>query len=498
MPDDAQVAAVHAFAPGTVERRGSIRDDSNVAPVTFPSRGRMGSPAGVPTHRMARYVGKRLLPPRGPDHENDNPVRHFPLFRIHALLAIPAALFGAAGCIEGPEPRSADGASPTADAEALSDIGLVVYVVVDQLRADLLDRCDTAFTGGFARLRAEGLRFPNATFDHAQTSTSPGHGTASTVPAWAESMSRPDTFPYEGDGVNSWFPHRAELEAGASERALNGWRGAGPWPDVAVLELAREAVSELGLGGRNGADYLALALSQVDRVGHAYSPLSREQLDNLLRLDRGLGAFFAFLDGAVGEGRWIAALTADHGVLELPEARADLGLFGRRISPDERRAMVARAEAAHERGLAEAAASDGNVDAALLAARAAASTALEEDWIEDAFAWEDLIDGTPADTLQALFLHSWHPERRLGPLAHLGVAIRTGEGVLSGRYPFGTGHGSPYYHDRHVPFVLLAPGLRSGVDPTRVSVVDLAPTLAELVKVSVPEDLDGVSRLRIR
>jgi arylsulfatase A-like enzyme len=53
---------------------------------------------------------------------------------------------------------------------------LLVYVVVDQLRADLLDRYD----GGFARLRAEGHRWENATFDHAQTSTSPGHGTAAT------------------------------------------------------------------------------------------------------------------------------------------------------------------------------------------------------------------------------------------------------------------------------------------------------------------------------
>ena len=52
--------------------------------------------------------------------------------------------------------------------------------MVDQLQADLLERYADLFEDGLARFRAEGRRWVNATFDHVQTSTAPGHATAAT------------------------------------------------------------------------------------------------------------------------------------------------------------------------------------------------------------------------------------------------------------------------------------------------------------------------------
>jgi hypothetical protein len=548
---------------------------------------------------------------------------HLRTVRTTLLSALLLSLILLAGCTE-PERPGSDAEEASGElSETDGDPGeatLLVYVVVDQLRADLLDRYDTVFTGGLARLRAEGHRWENATFDHAQTSTSPGHATAITgvhphrhglvgnswieqgedgewesvyalrqldspivgqpemegrgpenldrgglpdwirevhpeahvvslsgkdraaiamagrtrgevywldgevgrfltsthyrddypewleafhaetfpsiwsdtvwhsqVPEWAEGLSRPDPFPYEGDGENTYFPHRAYEEAdGRSESELGAWRDRGPYPDKATLALGVVALRELELGRNGRVDYLALALSQVDRVGHDYGPLSREQLDNLIRLDQGLGEFMELLDQEVGKGRWLMALTADHGVIDLPEARDEAGEYGRRISPDELAAMVTRAEEA------AGAAGSESVDRA----RAAAAAAMEEDWIEDAFAWEDLLAGAPADTLQALFVRSWHPERALGPLGHLGVGMRTVEGAYSGRYPQGTGHGSPYHFDRHVPFMLLGPGIPGGSTSNPVSVVDLAPTIADLLGIPTPDDLDGEVVLR--
>ena len=62
---------------------------------------------------------------------------------------------------------------------------LVVMITVDQLRADLLDRYDGLFTGGFRRLRDRGMRFKRAMVDHAVTVSHPGHVTLTTglVPA---------------------------------------------------------------------------------------------------------------------------------------------------------------------------------------------------------------------------------------------------------------------------------------------------------------------------
>ena len=57
---------------------------------------------------------------------------------------------------------------------------LVIMLVVDQLRGDLLDRYEPAFTAGFRQLLDEGFRFTQASHAHARTSTAPGHATLTT------------------------------------------------------------------------------------------------------------------------------------------------------------------------------------------------------------------------------------------------------------------------------------------------------------------------------
>jgi predicted AlkP superfamily pyrophosphatase or phosphodiesterase len=52
---------------------------------------------------------------------------------------------------------------------------LVVFLTVDQLRPDYLDRWARQLTGGLGRLSQRGAFFPNAFQDHAITETAPGH-----------------------------------------------------------------------------------------------------------------------------------------------------------------------------------------------------------------------------------------------------------------------------------------------------------------------------------
>jgi predicted AlkP superfamily pyrophosphatase or phosphodiesterase len=57
---------------------------------------------------------------------------------------------------------------------------LVVVIAVDQLGEDLLERYDKLFTGGFRRLRDQGMSFSEARVDHAITISHPGHVTLAT------------------------------------------------------------------------------------------------------------------------------------------------------------------------------------------------------------------------------------------------------------------------------------------------------------------------------
>lgn len=306
----------------------------------------------------------------------------------------------------------------------------------------------------------------------------------SIVPPAAAGRTRSDTFPYEGDGAHTHFPHRfADEGATLSDGNFGRWVAFTPVIDQAVLELARAAVESLGLGRGDRVDYLGLGLCQADYVGHLYGPHSREQLDNLLRLDRALGALFELLDREVGPERYVVALSADHGVLPIPEYLQEQGSSARRVHPDEIRRAV-------ERVRGEGA--DGVDPAALSAALAGL------DAVADVVPHERLEDGAPGDSFLELFRRSHHPERVAGPLGRYGFAVRFADSVLVSSDPRGTSHGSPYLYDRRVPIILMGPGVEAGRSTARARTVDVAPTLAEWAGIPYPEDLDGRSLLHVR
>jgi hypothetical protein len=496
---------------------------------------------------------------------------------------------------------------------------LVVLVVVDQLRGDLLGRYDSLFTGGIRRLHDEGFRFTDATHFHAKTSTGVGHATLGTgvfpsrhgivgnnwyertssgwrtvycvedtlshilghpalwgrspanflrsgladwiqtvdssaivasisrkdraavgmaararghvywipenesefltssyyaqgYPGWVErfnrevmpqifgdsvweqtipdswrSLTRPDTAEYEGDGERTYFPHSFFAEASDPGRpdALKRWAYRQIHPDLAVAAFARETIGMLELGTDDATDFLGISFSQADRIGHDYGPLSREQLEVLLHIDRALGELMSFLDERVGADRWVMALTADHGVLTVPEYMGDVG---RRSSPEELRAVRAVFERHRE-----ANGDPAGIERALVADLEALPIVAQAVPLSELFG-----SGPPADSFQVLMRHSYHPTRWAWEYGSAGTGVipRFLEGLYPSSDREGTGHGQPYYYDRHVPLIFIGQGISPGLSTAPVRTVDVAPTLADLAGIPVPDDLDGVPLFR--
>lgn len=301
---------------------------------------------------------------------------------------------------------------------------------------------------------------------------------ASEVPPEAADATRPDTSRHELDGVHTFFPHLASELVDAGEPAeLNHWRYEyTPFPDQAVFALAREAIRTLELGGRSSADFLGISLSQTDLVGHHFGPMSREQLDNLLRLDREMGAFFDFLDEQVGPEQWVMAFSADHGVLDIPELLAEDGLEARRLDRDDRDLFYSTITAADTGG----AGSQEAIKAALL----------ELPFVAGAYTFDEIESGQVADSFAVLFANS-HSDTRLPALAsRWRVHVRMSPNYLEWGASRAT-HGSPYDYDRQVPLIFMGAGVRSGSSAERAATVDAAPTLARLAGIPAPNDLDG-------
>ncbi|MEJ2310799.1 MAG: alkaline phosphatase family protein [Gemmatimonadales bacterium] len=307
-----------------------------------------------------------------------------------------------------------------------------------------------------------------------------------TVPADAVAASRPDTTTYERRGAHVAFPHgfAAEEEVWPERKhGFMGWFWRTPMLDEASIALAIAGVEALELGRRQGVDLLTIGLSATDPIGHAYGPYSREQLDNLLRLDRELGELFEFLDEAVGQDRYIVALSSDHGVMAAPEYRRELAEVGVRVPVS---AMLEALRATDE--------ADAASERELHARRAAI---LEEyDFVADAMTREELLaidPSTPlaaagADSFLVLYRRSFRPDRAISP-GERGVFVRLQEGYMVDD-AIAT-HGSAYTYDRHVPLLLMGPGIEAARLDEVAATVDVAPTLARLAGIPYPPDLDG-------
>jgi hypothetical protein len=96
---------------------------------------------------------------------------------------------------------------------------------------------------------------------------------------------------------------------------------------------------------------------------------------------------------------------------------------------------------------------------------------------------KQLGDGIAGDFIARAEMNGYYP-RRSGDLQ-----IVFDSGFLPGSS--GTSHFSPYAYDRHVPVLLMGPGIRPGRYNQTIEVNDIAPTLATMLDVQTPSGSSG-------
>lgn len=501
-------------------------------------------------------------------------------------------------------PQTATAQAPPARAT------LVVFITVDQMRGDYLDRFGAQLTGGLARLKNGGAVFANGSLDYAITETAPGHATgmsgrfprstgivsnslgvldpqapviggggapaspfrfrgstlidwmrardprsralsvsrkdrgailpmgraqqavywyasdgrfttstyyADTLPTWVQQFNarrlarqyagkawtlllpesaypEPDSVVFENGGQGITFPHVASTDSATAARALGNY----PWMDQLTLDFALEGLEQLRLGQGPAVDLLAISLSTTDAVGHGFGPDSRELHDQILRLDRMLGAFFDRLFQLRDSAGVIVALTGDHGVTSFPE--------------------VYSARTGRPAGHVDLSAA-ANIVGAMVQGRGVDPSAwLWEDgvlWVDRAafsgagvsadFAVREFVTAARAnagvlrvdqvrtlarqDTTRDYIARRWY--HMIPPELAVEVVVTLKEHyVWAASVPIAM-HGSPHDADAHVPIVFYGAPFRSGVYRERARVVDMAPTLAAVLGVSPTERVDG-------
>ncbi len=316
-------------------------------------------------------------------------------------------------------------------------------------------------------------------------------------------MAREDDFPAEADGKATVFPHLFNADTSAPSPRYYAMLETTPFVDELVIDFAREMVINEGIGSDDVTDILLLGCSAADNIGHAFGPFSHESMDHFLRLDKYLGDFFNFLDDEVGKGNYYVVLSSDHGVLPLPEELERRGIDAGRIA---RGALMAASRNIFTKvgqelqirdplflglsgpgmvlnyGAAEASGvSRAKLENMLMA------QFKEIEGVEDMFGASELLaTDTPDRAFLTRYRNGYYPDRSGD------IIFRFKENYLV-KEGFGTTHGSPYDYDTQVPLLFMGEGVKAAIHQTKVETADAAPTLADLLGINKPDDLDGKS-----
>ena len=295
------------------------------------------------------------------------------------------------------------------------------------------------------------------------------------------------------------FPHslRGKGAGNDPDDAFYSQWATSPYADAYLTKVAEYAIDQLGLGKSGGIDYLGVGYSSPDYVGHAFGPRSWEVQDMYVRLDKDLGELLAHLDAKVGAGNYVVALSADHGVVPVPEDMQKSGVNAGVLHMPEVQQKVEdtlRTFNYTAPAVAQIASTDlyfttGTYDKLKTdpaAMKAVLDTIRKVPGVADVYRGEELADRPATKSpIRAAESASYFPARSGDLLIVPKPYWLSTSGSAEKPRDYGTGHGTPYYYDQHVPIIFMGWGIQRGEYFGAITPADIAPTLASLCGITL-------------
>jgi predicted AlkP superfamily pyrophosphatase or phosphodiesterase len=269
-----------------------------------------------------------------------------------------------------------------------------------------------------------------------------------------------------------------------------------PFGNSLTLDIARAALEEEQLGMNNVTDFLAISFSSPDYIGHAHGPNSVETEDGYLRLDKELGDFFVLLDSRLGRGSYTVFLTADHGVAHVPGFNMENKLPGSVFSSNRLENELNK-QIKEKYGVERLIVSTDNYQVTLHPGKLDSSKLVKQEIIDflvtqirkdsgiaNAFSIDHLYAEPLPDMQQKLFSNGYF-RKRGGD-----IQLILKPGWVAG-WPTGTTHGLWNLYDTHIPLLFYGWGISPGKTNREVYMTDIAPTVAALLKIQMPNGCVG-------
>lgn len=306
----------------------------------------------------------------------------------------------------------------------------------------------------------------------------------------ADDMVTEGKFPGEERPV---FPHATPVVKG---KGYNGIRYM-PWGNTMTFKAAKACIKGAQMGQDDITDFLCVTLSTPDYAGHNYGPDAVEMEDMYLRLDKELGEMLAYLDKNIGKDNYTVFLTADHG------AAHNAGYMQQMKIPAGSETQAEASDRLNEY-LKEKTGFDSLVmslynyqvylnhkvidikDADKEEVKAhIASWLHKQDGVAFVVDLEELDDAVVPEPIRTMIVNGYNYQRSGS------MQIIMQPGWYSGHSKTGTTHGTWNPYDTHIPLLWYGKGVSKGQTYRTVNMTDIAPTLAALLHIQMPNGCTG-------
>ena len=276
-----------------------------------------------------------------------------------------------------------------------------------------------------------------------------------------------------------------------------------PFGNDLVYEMAQAALINENLGKDEITDFLAVSFSSTDYVGHAYGTNAYETQDTYVRLDATLSDFLTTLDNTLGKGNYLLFLTADHAGIETPsflrENKIPAGELGNKNFTNLVSEFVAKTFGS-DKQIENFSNKQIYFDREEVKKKGVDIHQLQQktaDFIRDSFPMvatiysRDNLEGKAATR---------EPENPILNSYNMAIAGDIFYTLQSGNLPTfreqGTTHGTEFSYDTHVPLLFFGWNVPKQTVNTPVYIVDIAPTIADLIKITEPSASIGIPLIK--
>lgn len=276
-----------------------------------------------------------------------------------------------------------------------------------------------------------------------------------------------------------------------------------PFGNMLVEQMAIEAIENENLGNHEVTDFLAISFSSTDIVAHSYGSQSFENQDTYIKLDESIANLLNVLDAKVGRGNYLLFLSADHAGMETPGYSREHNLptgglnskefvssvknfLTKKYGVDDLVEHFINRQIFLNRKIIL----EKNLNIHEIETSIADYIRINYDMIS-VICTRDQLEGKSATREPGNFILNG-----FNPAISGDITFDLKPGLLPKVLDKGTTHGSPYAYDTHVPIIFFGWNVPAQTVNTPVYIVDIAPTVANMLKIMEPSACIGIPLIK--